>query len=74
MGEGKIEIRPGYAAKASHPIRLVGEPKAALEEFFRQWEREGRVEEGRGEWSSPAFVVARRRGKVEGAGGFPSTK
>jgi len=66
FGEGRIEIRPGYGARSTHPIRLVGERKTALEDLVRQWMREGRVEDGRGEWSSPAFVVAKKGGKWRG--------
>ena len=58
-GEGHIKIKPGYIAKTQRPIHLVGERRDALIELVQGWMRDGKVENGCGEWSSPEFVVAK---------------
>ena len=59
-GEGTIEIKPGYPPKNQRPIHLTGERREALIELVKSWVKDGKVEEGRSEWSSPAFVVAKK--------------
>ena len=39
-------------------------------ELVREWEALGKVEEGCGEWSSPAFVVPKKNGKWRGVVDF----
>ena len=69
-GEGHIRIKQGYQAKKQRPIHLVGERREALIELVQDWMRDGKVENGRGEWSSPAFVVAKKGGKWRGVVDF----
>ena len=52
------------------PIHLVGERRDALIELVHGGMLEGKVENGCGEWSSPAFVVARKGGKWRGVVDF----
>ena len=58
--EGKIEIKPGHQPKKQRPIHLNGERREALIELIKESERRGKMEDGIGEWSSPAFVVAKK--------------
>ena len=57
---GVIELKPDARARKSYPIHLVGEKREAMVELVREWEAQGKVEEGQGECSSPAFVVPKR--------------
>ena len=68
--EGHIKKKPGYIAKTQRPIHLVGERRDALIELVQGWMRDGKVENGCGEWSSPAFVVAKRGSKWRGVVDF----
>ena len=70
-GEGHIRIKPGYQAKTQRPIHLTGERRDAHIELVQGWMRDGKVENGCGEWSSPAFVVAKKEpGKLRGVVDF----
>ena len=69
-GEGTIKIKPGYMAKKQRPIHLTGEKLVALTALVKGWKEQGKVEEGQGEWSSPAFVVSKKNGKWRGVVDF----
>lgn len=69
-GEGRIVIKPGCQARKIRPIHLTGERREALIELVREWVKGGKVEDGQGEWSSPAFVVAKKGGKWRGVVDF----
>lgn len=60
FGFGRIELKPGAAAVCRRPIYLTGERHDAMVAMVEEWERDGKVESGRSEWSSPAFVVAKK--------------
>ncbi len=70
LGWGVIELKPDARARKSYPIHLVGEKREAMVELVREWEAQGKVEEGQGEWSSPAFVVPKKNGKWRGVVDF----
>jgi len=69
-GWGHIELFPGARPKKCYPIRLEGERREALIELVKDWENQGKVEQGVSEWSSPAFVVAKKNGKWRGVVDF----
>ena len=70
FGEGEIELKPGARAKKQRPIPLTGERREAMIKLVEEWENEGKVEDGASEWSSPAFVVAKKGGKWRGVVDF----
>ena len=39
-------------------------------EMVDEWIRDGKVEEGQSPWSSPTFVVSKKRGKLQGVVDF----
>ena len=71
-GEGRIELKPGAEAACRRPIYLTGERYDAMVSLVDEWVRDNKVEDGRGEWSSPAFVVAKKGGKWRGVVDFRS--
>jgi hypothetical protein len=56
-------LKPGAQARQGHPIHLVGEHRQALSEIIEDKLRKNQMEDGVGDWSSPAFVVSRKVGK-----------
>ena len=74
LGWGVIELKSDARARKSYPIHLVGEKREAMAELVREWEAQGKVEEGQGEWSSPAFVVPKKNGKWHGVVDFRALK
>ena len=58
--EGKIEIKPGCKPKKQRPIKLTGERREALIDLIKESEKRDKMEDGVSEWSSPAFVVAKK--------------
>ena len=71
---GVIQLKPDSRARQSYPIHLVGEKREAMVELVREWEAQGKVEEGQGEWSSPAVVVPKKNGKWRGVVDFRALK
>ena len=70
LGEGKIELKPGAVAKKQRAILLTGPRREAMLALVDDWEKNGKVEPGYSEWSSPAFVVAKKGGKWRGVVDF----
>ena len=66
LGWVVIELKPDARARKSYPIHLVGEKREAMVELVQEWEAQGKVESGQGEWSSPAFVVPKKMVRGEG--------
>jgi hypothetical protein len=60
LGIGHIVLKPGCIPKRQRPIHLTGERREALLKLVQEWEKAGKVEDGVSDWSSPAFVVAKK--------------
>ena len=60
-GEATIEIKPGAQPTKQRPFHIQGERKEALLRIVDQLIREGKLEEGRSAWSSPAFPVPKKK-------------
>ena len=71
-GWGHIELKPGAEPVCRRPIPLTGERYDAMVALVDEWVRDNKVENGRGPWSSPAFVVAKKGGKWRGVVDFRS--
>ena len=69
-GYGRIELKPGAVPKKGRAISLSGERREAMIALVEEWMRDGKVEDGQGPWSSPAFVVAKKGGKWRGVVDF----
>ena len=68
MGCNRAQTRREGTQK--NPIHLVGEKRAAMVELVLEWEAQGKVESGQGEWSSPDFVVPKKNRKWRGVVDF----
>jgi hypothetical protein len=71
-GYGHIELKPGAEPMCRRPIHLTGERYDAMVKMVDGWVLNKTVENGRGPWSSPAFVVAKKGGKWRGVVDFRS--
>jgi len=65
-GYGRIELKEGAEAKKMHHIFLTGPRREAMINLVREWMRDQKVEDGYGEWVSPAFVVSKKGGRWRG--------
>ena len=72
IGYGHIELKPGAQPVCRRPIPLTGERYDAMVSLVDEWLRDEEVENGRGPWSSPALVVAKKGGKWRGVVDFRS--
>ena len=70
LGEGRIELKVGAIAQKQRAIPLTGERRDAMIALVDDWVASGKVERGYSEWSSPAFVVAKKGGKWRGVVDF----
>ena len=70
LGEGRIELKAGAIAQKQRAIPLTGERRDAMIALVDDWVASGKVERGYSEWSSPAFVVAKKGGKWRGVVDF----
>ena len=57
LGEAEIHLQPGAIPRKQRPFTLVGERRDATISILQDLLRQGKVEEGMSEWSSPAFPV-----------------
>ena len=69
-GYATIELRPGSEPVKQRPIHLHGQRWDDMCRVTDMWIDRHLVEEGTGPWSSPAFTVAKRGGKVRGVVDF----
>ena len=60
LGWGVIELKPDARARKSYPIHLVGEKREAMVELVREWEAQGKVEEGKVSGVAPRFWCQKR--------------
>ena len=60
-GEATIELRPGATPVKQRPFHLQGERRDALVKLIDDLVRDGKLEPGKGPWSSPAFPVPKKR-------------
>ena len=65
-GYGRIELKEGAVAKKMHHIFLTGPRREAMINLVKEWMRDEKVEDGYGEWVSPAFVVSKKGGRWRG--------
>jgi hypothetical protein len=60
LGQAKIEIKPGCSNVKQRAFQLAGDRREALIKLIRDLEKEGKIEEGVSDWSSPAFPVSKK--------------
>jgi hypothetical protein len=60
LGQAKIEIKPGFSNVKQRAFQLAGDRREALIKLIRDLEKEGKIEEGCSDWSSPAFPVPKK--------------
>ena len=65
-GYGRIELKEYAEAKKMHHIFLTGPRREAMINLVKEWIRDEKVEDGYGEWVSPAFVVSKKGGRWRG--------
>ena len=61
FGEATIELKPGATPLKQRPFHLQGERKEALTKLVDNLIRDGKLEMGKGPWSSPAFPVPKKK-------------
>jgi hypothetical protein len=60
FGEATIELMPGAQPVKQKAFHMHGERGEALAKLVDQYVREGKLEPGKGPWSSPAFPVPKK--------------
>jgi hypothetical protein len=61
FGEATIELMPGAQPVKQRAFHMHGERGEALAKLVDQYVREGKLEPGKGPWSSPAFPVPKKK-------------
>ena len=61
FGEATIELAPGAQPIKQRAFHMHGERGEALGKLIDQYVREGKLEPGKGPWSSPAFPVPKKK-------------
>ena len=61
FGEATIELMPGAQPIKQRAFHMHGERGEALAKLVDQYVREGKLEPGKGPWSSPAFPVPKKK-------------
>ena len=60
-GEATIELKPGAQPIKQRPYQIQGERREALIRMVDKLISEGKLEEGKSAWSSPAFPVPKKK-------------
>ena len=60
LGEATIEIKPDRVSVKQIPFRLAGERREALRKLIKDLLEEGKIEQGKSAWNSPAFPVPKK--------------